>query len=273
MTLAVFFVTRLDSRVVKRFLLNHFGAARRRHRRRDVYLSPLPASRLRRRVHALLIYAMFDVHFLTPLVHGMEPTSADFRRRPRRRLVVIVADGLRADRLFELEDRPRRRTLTPRAFPARRSLHRVAREDGPLGQSATPGRPRNLAPGSSPSSPAFTRTRAPSRRVGTPTPWSSTTLLNQSSAAWAIGAPSVVPLFASGIAHVRARACTPTRMEDFAASSDHAALDECVLDRTIQEVLRRARLPTRKRGHGRTFARTPSARRSRAIASSSCCIC
>lgn len=29
-------------------------------------------------LHALLIYAMFDVHFITPLVHGMEPTTADF---------------------------------------------------------------------------------------------------------------------------------------------------------------------------------------------------
>ena len=56
-------------------------------------------------LHALLIYAMFDVHFLTPLVHGMEPTTADFAA-PASRLVVIVADGLRADRLFELEDAP-----------------------------------------------------------------------------------------------------------------------------------------------------------------------
>ena len=29
-------------------------------------------------LHALLIYAMFDVHFLTPLVHDIEPTKADF---------------------------------------------------------------------------------------------------------------------------------------------------------------------------------------------------
>ena len=35
-------------------------------------------------LHALLIYAMFDVHFLTPLVHGMEQTTFTTSPRPRR---------------------------------------------------------------------------------------------------------------------------------------------------------------------------------------------
>ena len=56
-------------------------------------------------LHALLMYAMIDVNFATPLVHGMEPMSADFAPSAKR-LVVIVADGLRADRLFELETEP-----------------------------------------------------------------------------------------------------------------------------------------------------------------------
>ena len=45
-------------------------------------------------LHALLIYSIFDIHFQTPLVHGMEPVQADFDA-PAKRLVVIVADGLR----------------------------------------------------------------------------------------------------------------------------------------------------------------------------------
>ena len=56
-------------------------------------------------------------------------------------------------------------------------------------------------------------------------------LLNQSSAAWALGAPSVVPLFAKGIQHVRHRMYAE-ELEDFAASNDHAALDEWVFGRT-----------------------------------------
>ena len=74
-------------------------------------------------LHALLIYAMFDVHFITPLVHDVEPTAARFRA-PASRLVIIVADGLRGDRLFELEE-PNPKILEPseglRAVPARRS--------------------------------------------------------------------------------------------------------------------------------------------------------
>ena len=67
-------------------------------------------------LHALLIYAMFDVHFLTPLVHDIEPTIADFAA-PASRLVIIVADGLRGDRLFEMEDAsdPDTTPRTPRA--------------------------------------------------------------------------------------------------------------------------------------------------------------
>ena len=93
-------------------------------------------------LHALLIYAMFDVHFLTPLVHGMEPTTADFAA-PASRLVVIVADGLRADRLFELEDAPGD-DPDARAFPARRFCT-AWRSPAAAGASATPGRPRSLA--------------------------------------------------------------------------------------------------------------------------------
>ena len=50
-------------------------------------------------LHALLIYAMFDVHFLTPLVHGMEPTTADFAApasRLRRALDAVSHKSLRA---------------------------------------------------------------------------------------------------------------------------------------------------------------------------------
>ena len=120
-------------------------------------------------LHALLIYAMFDVHFITPLVHGMEPTTADFAA-PASRLVVIVADGLRADRLFELEDAPGDDPDAPRV--PRAPFLPVWRNPAAAGASATPGRPRNLAPGTSRSWLAFTRTRAPSRRDGKPTPWS-----------------------------------------------------------------------------------------------------
>ena len=75
-------------------------------------------------------------------------------------------------------------------------------------------------------------------------------MLNQSSAAWALGAPSVVPLFAKCIQHVRHRMYAE-ELEDFAASNDHAALDEWVFDRTI-EILDGRSLSAEDEANGRS---------------------
>ena len=173
-------------------------------------------------LHALLIYAMFDVHFLTPLVHDIEPTKADFAA-PASRLVVIVADGLRADRLFEMED-----DRTPRAP----FLHGIAESHGRWGIShARP--PTESRPGHVALLAGFYEDPSAITKGWQANAVEFDHLLNQSSAAWALGAPSVVPLFAKGIKHVRHRMYAE-ELEDFAASSDHAALDEWVFDKTIE---------------------------------------
>ncbi len=181
-------------------------------------------------LHALLIYAMFDVHFITPLVHGMEPTTADFAA-PASRLVVIVADGLRADRLFELEDAPGDDPDAPRV-PRAPFLHGVAESRGRWGIShARP--PTESRPGHVALLAGFYEDPSAITKGWQANAVEFDHLLNQSSAAWAIGAPSVVPLFAKGIEHVRHRMYAE-ELEDFAASNDHAALDEWVFDRTIE---------------------------------------
>ena len=181
-------------------------------------------------LHALLIYAMFDVHFLTPLVHGMEPTTADFAA-PASRLVVIVADGLRADRLFELEDAPGDDPDAPRV-PRAPYLHSVAESRGRWGIShARP--PTESRPGHVALLAGFYEDPSAITKGWQANAVEFDHLLNQSSAAWALGAPSVVPLFAKGIDHVRHRMYAE-ELEDFAASNDHAALDEWVFDRTIE---------------------------------------
>eukprot|EP00899_Mesostigma_viride_P003999 jgi/Mesvir1/135/Mv26432-RA.1 len=59
-------------------------------------------------VHATYLLSIFDIYFKTPIVMGVEPVHAPVlsgvTKEPlARRLVLAVADGLRADKLFEVD--------------------------------------------------------------------------------------------------------------------------------------------------------------------------
>jgi phosphatidylinositol glycan class N len=49
------------------------------------------------------LISVFDVYFRSPVVHGITPQSSPLEALARR-LVLIVADGLRADSFFQRDD-------------------------------------------------------------------------------------------------------------------------------------------------------------------------
>lgn len=52
-------------------------------------------------VHSIIFYSIFDVYFKSPLVNGMKPIEKFTKKpSPSKRLVLFVADGLRADSFF-----------------------------------------------------------------------------------------------------------------------------------------------------------------------------
>ena len=51
-------------------------------------------------VHILYLAAIFDVYFKSPLVQDLQPLSVT-TKAPAKRLVLFIADGLRADKFFQ----------------------------------------------------------------------------------------------------------------------------------------------------------------------------
>uniref|UniRef100_A0A3P9PPP1 GPI ethanolamine phosphate transferase 1 n=1 Tax=Poecilia reticulata TaxID=8081 RepID=A0A3P9PPP1_POERE len=168
-------------------------------------------------VHVVFFLSIFDIYFTSPLVHGMTPQSTPLAP-PASRLVLIVADGLRADSLF---------TLLPNSSSRTPFLRTVIEEAGTWGVSHTRV-PTESRPGHVALIAGFYEDVSAVAKGWKENPVEFDSVFNESRSTWCWGSPDILPMFAKGATgdHVHTHTY-PAEEEDF-ASTDASRLDTWV---------------------------------------------
>ncbi|XP_037549761.1 GPI ethanolamine phosphate transferase 1 [Nematolebias whitei] len=168
-------------------------------------------------VHVVFFLSIFDIYFTSPLVHGMAPRSTPLAP-PASRLVLFVADGLRADTLF---------TLLPDGASRTPYLRSVIEETGTWGVSHTRV-PTESRPGHVALIAGFYEDVSAVAKGWKENPVEFDSVFNESRNTWCWGSPDILPMFAKGASgdHVYSHTY-PAEEEDF-ASTDASRLDSWV---------------------------------------------
>ncbi|KAM6102049.1 GPI ethanolamine phosphate transferase 1 isoform 1-T2 [Theristicus caerulescens] len=170
-------------------------------------------------VHCVFLVSIFDIYFSSPLVHGMTPQQTPLPP-PAKRLVLFVADGLRADSLYELNSNG-----TPQAP----YLRGILENNGSWGISHTRV-PTESRPGHVALIAGFYEDVSAVAKGWKENPVEFDSVFNESKYTWSWGSPDILPMFAKGATgdHVYTF-CYAAESEDFGAQ-DAAKLDMWVFD-------------------------------------------
>ncbi|XP_036378811.1 GPI ethanolamine phosphate transferase 1 [Megalops cyprinoides] len=170
-------------------------------------------------VHIVFFISIFDIYFTSPLVHGMTPQHVPLPP-PAKRLVLFVADGLRADSLFRPDVNG-----TLRA-PYIRS---IMEEKGTWGVSHTRV-PTESRPGHVALIAGFYEDVSAVAKGWKENPVEFDSVFNESKHTWCWGSPDILPMFAKGASgdHVYTHTYSAEN-QDF-ASTDASKLDTWVFD-------------------------------------------
>jgi len=183
--------------------------------------------------HLIYIYSIFDIYFVSPIVHGMKSHGLDQEQAPARRLVLYVGDGLRADKAFQSfpdptpPDDASPSELTPR--PLAPFLRSRVLQHGTFGVShtrvPTESRPGHVA--------LIAGLYEDVSAVATGwkhNPVNFDSVFNRSRHTWSWGSPDILPMFKDGAVPGRVDADNyGAEFEDF--TQDATLLDIWVFDR------------------------------------------
>ncbi|KAI6002424.1 Phosphatidylinositolglycan class N-domain-containing protein [Pisolithus orientalis] len=174
--------------------------------------------------HVVFIASVFDCYFTSPVVHGMNHHGSQSRGEAKR-LVLIVADGLRADLLF-----------TPNGFAFGESsptvvaphLRSIAEKRGAFGVSHTRV-PTESRPGHVAIIGGMYEDVSAVTKGWKTNPVDFDSVFNQSSHTFSFGSPDILPMFSKGASLDKVLTwCYDEEAEDF--TKDATTLDTWVLD-------------------------------------------
>ncbi|KAL1775147.1 GPI ethanolamine phosphate transferase 1 [Sigmodon hispidus] len=171
-------------------------------------------------VHFVFFGSIFDIYFTSPLVHGMTPQFTPLPP-PAKRLVLFVADGLRADALYELDEDGSSRAPF---------IRNVIMHEGSWGVSHTRV-PTESRPGHVALIAGFYEDVSAVAKGWKENPVEFDSLFNESKYTWSWGSPDILPMFAKGASgdHVYTYSYDAQK-EDFGAY-DATKLDTWVFDK------------------------------------------
>ncbi|XP_021913441.1 GPI ethanolamine phosphate transferase 1-like isoform X2 [Zootermopsis nevadensis] len=182
-------------------------------------------------VHVVFLVSVFDIYFKSPIVHGMTPQSSPLEP-PARRLVLMVADGLRADFFFEADDLKNKRNAP--------HLRSIIEERGVWGVSHTRV-PTESRPGHVALIAGLYEDPSAVAKGWKENPVEFDSVFNESRYTWSWGSPDILPMFAKGASgnHVYIDTYEP-EVEDFGGRLSTSRLDTWVF-RKVEEFLNYAK--------------------------------